>query len=71
MFYLKRNLYHWERGMRLGAGLLLGVAAWRWLPGGWMAWAAAASAAGLAGTALVGFCPACALAGRRLRERTE
>ncbi|MGM9515391.1 YgaP-like transmembrane domain [Roseateles sp. DB2] len=65
MFYLKRNVPASERGARLAGALLMALAAglgglgpvWAWLLGG--------SALGLALTALLGFCPACAMMGRR------
>jgi len=64
MFYVK-NLPNWERALRAGAGLA--VAAWSWLSldgqaGAWLA----LGAAGLALSGLVGFCPACAMLGRKL-----
>jgi hypothetical protein len=70
MFYLQRNLPAWERLLRLAAGLLLGAASVWAMPDGVLRWAALAAALTLAGTALVGFCPACALIGRSpLKER--
>lgn len=65
--YFKRNLPVWERGLRLlAAGLLgalgLGLGG---LFSGWLGWLMVASAATLGLTALVGFCPACAMLGRR------
>ncbi len=62
----KRNVPRWERALRAtcGAGLLV-VAAM--LPlAGWPRWAVLAGGAGLLASAAMGFCPACALAGRRL-----
>ena len=65
--YFKRNLPVWERGLRLlAAGLLgalgLGLGG---LFSGWLGWLMVASAASLGLTAFVGFCPACAMLGRR------
>lgn len=71
MFYLKRNLPATERVLRLAAGLLLAMATLRWMPGDGAAWGAATVAALLAGTAAVGYCPACAVLGRRPKERTK
>ena len=65
MFYLKRNLPTWERVARLGGGALLAAAAAYALPVGALLTVALSSAAILAGTALVGFCPACAMLGRK------
>jgi hypothetical protein len=66
MFYLKRNLPTWERLARLAAAIALAAGATMVMPANWPAWLAWASAAGIGATALFGFCPACALVGRRL-----
>ena len=61
-----RNVPGWERAARalLGIALLAAVAL---VPlAGWLLWAAIAAGATLAVTALAGFCPACAMIGRRL-----
>ena len=61
-FYAK-NVPSWERLVRiaLSVGVIIyGLS----LPGPW-SWMVAASAAGFALTGLVGFCPACAMVGRR------
>lgn len=65
MFYLKRNLPHWERFARLSLAVALAGLVWKLPVEGAMAWVAWASVATLVGTAFVGFCPACALLGRR------
>ncbi|MDB5967535.1 MAG: hypothetical protein JWQ72_4035 [Polaromonas sp.] len=65
MFYLKRNLPGPERALRLGAGLVVACAVLFWQPVAWLLWAGLAVAATLALTGLVGFCPACAMLGRR------
>ncbi|GJI89202.1 YgaP family membrane protein [Duganella hordei] len=64
MFYVK-NVPNWERMLRVIAGLAaiylgLGVL------GGVWGTVVAASAAGIVGSGLFGFCPMCALVGRRL-----
>ncbi|MEO3711146.1 YgaP-like transmembrane domain [Roseateles flavus] len=69
MFYLKRNVPAAERIARLAGATLMVLAAvlgglepaWAWLLGG--------SGLGLALTALLGFCPACAMMGRRPLDR--
>lgn len=68
MFYTK-NVPAWERGLRL----IFGVAA---LAFAWMNWhiSPVATGAGVVGamlamTGLVGFCPACAMVGRKLNKR--
>ena len=64
MVYVK-NVPGWERVLRViaGAGALVAAPL---LLGGWPGWALGASGAGLALSGLVGFCPACAMIGRRL-----
>jgi hypothetical protein len=60
------NVPGWERAARalLGIGLLAATAL---VPlTGWPLWAALAAGATLIVTALAGFCPACAMIGRRL-----
>lgn len=69
MFYLQHNLPLFERVARFGAGVGVGVAINYLGLSGWPMWAAAAGAVTLAGTAVVGFCPACALLGRKLEKR--
>ena len=64
MWYVK-NVPNGERVLRVliglvGAGLSLAL-----LPGPW-SWLGAASAAGLSVSGLLGFCPACAMVGRKL-----
>ena len=66
-FYVK-NVPGWERALRL----LLGAAAAAFALysfAGPMGWLLAASAAGIAVTGLVGFCPMCAMVGRRLENK--
>lgn len=68
MFYLKHNLPGWERALRIMLGLCGACAAFLLMPTGVMMWLAIASGVGFALTGVVGFCPACALLGRRLKE---
>ena len=69
MIYVK-NLPLWERSLRIGAGIvaatyaLLSVA-------GVMGWVILAGGVGTALTGIFGFCPACALVGRRLEKRAR
>ena len=65
MFYLKRNLPGFERLARLAIALCLTSIAHAYVPSGWLTIAAYAMAASIACTAIVGFCPACALVGRK------
>ncbi len=69
MIYMK-NLPWWERSLRIGAGTA--AAAYAHLSiGGAMGWVILAGGVGTALTGIFGFCPACALAGRRLEKRLQ
>ncbi len=60
----RKNLPTWERAVRLIGASAMALCAWRlWGGPGGVVFAVAAVAAAL--TAVVGFCPMCALAGRR------
>ena len=66
MIYAK-NLPWWERLLRIGAGAV--AAAYALLSvGGVLNWVILVGGAGMALTGIFGFCPACALAGRRLEK---
>ncbi len=65
MFFLKRNLPTWERITRITAGMLIIWAMLSGLTVGIVYWLALATVATLVLTAFVGFCPACAMVGRR------
>jgi hypothetical protein len=65
MMYLKTNLPAWERAIRVAMGIALALMAWRYGTAPWMGWAGLAMGAMLAGTGFVGFCPMCAMVGRR------
>lgn len=69
MFYAK-NLPTWERVVRVLGAALMGFCAWHFRsgPAGIIF---GVSAAVTVLTGLVGFCPMCALAGRRLDARTK
>ncbi|MCH8620477.1 DUF2892 domain-containing protein [Undibacterium sp. TS12] len=69
MFYLKRNLPHWERALRIIAGLLLAWLAYSGKVSGMLNWLLIASAATMILTAFAGFCPACAMAGRKYLDK--
>ena len=66
MFYVK-NVPTWERVLRVVAGLAVAVWGLLALGGLWGAMAAL-SAAGIMLSGLVGFCPACAMVGRKLDQ---
>jgi hypothetical protein len=65
MVYLK-NVPTAERALRVVLGAAV-AGAGVVMVGGAAGWLIAASAAGLVLTGLVGFCPACALVGRKLK----
>jgi len=66
MIYAK-NVPNGERVLRVVAGALaaaLGLV----LVGGTTGWVVAGSAVGLVASGLLGFCPACAMVGRRVKQ---
>lgn len=66
MFYLK-NVPIWERLLRLLVGAAL--VGWGVLGlHGWMSGIAILSSIGLVLSGIFGFCPACAMVGRRLKK---
>lgn len=66
-FFLK-NIPGWERSLRILLGLTGALVSLLFLSApGSLFWAG--SALGFALTGVVGFCPACALVGRRLRKQ--
>ncbi|MEO5805701.1 DUF2892 domain-containing protein [Devosia sp.] len=67
MFY-RKNIYAWEQWGRVVIGLAMLV--WGVLPsgGGLLGYGIAAVGVFLGLTGVVGFCPACALVGRKLRD---
>ncbi|MDT9002360.1 DUF2892 domain-containing protein [Paucibacter sp. APW11] len=70
MFFIKRNLPIWERVLRIAAGAAIGAAMFKGaLSPGLTSYGALAAAATLVLTAFVGFCPACAMLGRRYLEK--
>ena len=69
MFFLKRNLPTWERAVRIAMGVAIGVAVISGFTSGVVTYLAIATAATMVLTAFVGFCPACAMVGRRYLEK--
>jgi hypothetical protein len=69
MFFLKRNLPTWERALRIAMGIAIAAAILGGLTTGLVTYLAIATAATMVLTAFVGFCPACAMAGRRYLEK--
>lgn len=66
MFYVK-NVPNGERVLRVVAGLAGAGLALAFL-GGVAGWMVAGGALGLVASGLFGFCPACAMVGRKLRQ---
>jgi len=69
MFFIKRNLPTWERALRILAGAAIGAAVAGGLTTGAVTWLALATGTTLVLTAFVGFCPACAMVGRRYLDQ--
>lgn len=70
MLYIK-NLPVWERLLRIGLGVAFVIYLLAFGGSGPWIWALVATIAILVLTGLVGFCPACALVGRRqLKDNT-
>ena len=71
MLYLKRNVPVWERGLRVAAGLAGACLAFAFAPVPLGMWAGIAAGLAFAATGLVGYCPMCAMVGRRPVESRE
>ncbi|GFZ94069.1 hypothetical protein GCM10011497_25210 [Elstera cyanobacteriorum] len=69
MFWIK-NIPGWERGLRVAAGAGLIVAGGLAGPLAWKTGLILGGGIAIL-TAIVGFCPACALVGRRLDRRLK
>lgn len=69
MFYVK-NLPAWERGARVLGALSMALCAWHFRTGPGAVFFGGTAAVTLL-TAVFGFCPMCALAGRRLDARMK
>lgn len=67
-FYAK-NLPSWERALRLALSVAAALLALMLLSPPW-SWVWASSALGFALTGVVGFCPVCAMVGRRLDKQS-
>lgn len=65
MFYIK-NVPAWERALRLLMGIGLLAAAIAYFGSTTAGWTAGAAGAMAMMTGFVGFCPACALVGRKI-----
>lgn len=69
MFYVK-NLPLWERLLRIGAGASVLIYAYMHIDGV-MGGFIMAAGVGTAATGIFGFCPACAMVGRRLDKQLQ
>lgn len=67
MFYSK-NVPGWERVLRIVMGAMMLVASIAWFGPTTIGWALGIMGAMAAMSGLVGFCPACAMVGRRLNH---
>ncbi len=64
MFY-RKNLFAWEQMLRIVAGVMMAGYGLFGMPGGWLGYGLAAMGAFLAVTGVFGYCPACAMIGRK------
>jgi Protein of unknown function (DUF2892) len=70
MFY-RKNIYTWEQGLRIiASGALVAYAALV-MPAGMLSYALIAGGIGFGLTGVFGFCPLCAMVGRRLKTANE
>jgi len=65
MLYLKTNLPGWERAIRVAVGVVIAAVAYLFAPGAVGSWIGTGMGLMFAVTGLVGFCPMCAMVGRR------
>lgn len=63
--YFKTNVPGWERAIRIAMGIMAAGLAYLYAPSPMTAWIGIAMAVMFAGTGLIGFCPMCAMVGRR------
>ena len=70
MFY-RKNIYTWEQGLRIIVSLAVTAYAVLALPANTLSYAIIAGAIGFGLTGVFGFCPMCAMAGRRLKTANE
>jgi Protein of unknown function (DUF2892) len=68
MFY-RKNVFAWEQAIRVLAGIAMIAGGLVYLPG-WPGYAMAAGGLYTALTGVFGYCPACAMIGRKPIDRT-
>jgi Protein of unknown function (DUF2892) len=66
--FFRKNLPHWERLARACAGLMVIAFSLFYPLADWIKWTAIVSGIMVIGTGFIGFCPMCAMAGRRLKK---
>ena len=71
MFYLKRNVPVMERGLRVAAGIAVAALAFVYAPSAIRVYAGIAGGLVIAVTGLVGYCPMCAMIGRKPVEASK
>ena len=65
MMYFKTNLPGWERAIRIAMGIMVAGLAYLYAPNFLMTWVGVAMGVMFAGTGFIGFCPMCAMVGRK------
>ncbi|SAL23506.1 hypothetical protein AWB68_00975 [Caballeronia choica] len=65
--FFQKNLPQWERTLRTVLGLAVLIGAFLVPMEPWLKWLLVASGASFVAMGFVGFCPMCAMAGRRPR----
>ena len=68
MMYFKTNLPGWERATRIAMGVMVVGLAYLYAPTSFLTWVGIAMGVMFAGTGFIGFCPMCAMVGRRSIE---
>lgn len=63
----RKNIYRWEQIFRLAVGAAMAIYGVFAMPGAVMDYLVIATGAFVALTGLFGFCPACAMVGRKLK----
>jgi Protein of unknown function (DUF2892) len=66
----RKNLYSWEAMLRILVGPGLAAYAFFAMAPGWLAYVLVASGIGFAITGLVGWCPMCAMIGRKIADKS-
>jgi hypothetical protein len=65
MMYFKTNLPTWERLTRVIMGIMIIGLAYQYAPTPLLSWVGTAMGVMIAGTGFTGFCPMCAMVGRK------